>query len=62
MPAKQPKPKPRRVGRPKMESGHKGKITPIRLSVEDREAVEAAAQKDGIKVSEWIRRTIHAAL
>jgi hypothetical protein len=62
MPAKQPKPKPRPVGRPKLESGHKASITPIRLSAEDRARVEAAAENDGIKVSEWIRRTIHAAL
>lgn len=59
----QPKPKPRPVGRPKMEHGQaKGAITPIRLSSEDRAAVADAATKAGISVSEWIRRTIHAAL
>ena len=59
---KQPKPKPRPIGRPKLESGHKAAITPIRLSAEDRQRVQAAADKAGIKVSEWIRQTIQAAL
>ncbi len=58
----QPKPKPRPIGRPKMASGHKAVITPIRLSAEDRSKVEQAAAKAGIGISEWIRQTIHAAL
>jgi predicted HicB family RNase H-like nuclease len=57
---KQPKPRP--VGRPKLASGHKASITPIRLSVEDRAKVEAKAAKAEVSVSEWIRRTINAAL
>ena len=57
------KPKPRPVGRPKMAHGQaKGVITPVRLSAEDRAKVEAAATAQGLSVSEWIRRTIHAAL
>ncbi|HEY5329003.1 MAG TPA: hypothetical protein VIJ79_03890 [Acidobacteriaceae bacterium] len=57
---KQPNPRP--VGRPKLESGHKGIIMPIRLSVEDRAKVETAAEKAGISLSEWVRRAIHSAL
>ncbi len=57
------KPKLRPVGRPKLEHGQaKGSITPIRLSVEERAKVATAAAKAELSVSEWIRRTIHAAL
>lgn len=58
----QPKPKPRPVGRPKLETGHRAVMTPIRLSAEERAKVERAAAKAELSVSEWIRRTIHAAL
>lgn len=62
MPVKQPKPKPRPVGRPKLESGHKNAITPVRLSEADRAKVENAAAKSGLKISEWIRQTLQNAL
>jgi predicted HicB family RNase H-like nuclease len=63
MPVTQRKPKPRPVGRPKLTNGEaKGKIVPVRFSLEDSKRLEAAAAKDSVSVSEWIRRTIHAAL
>jgi hypothetical protein len=56
-------PKPRPVGRPKLAKGEaKGSIVPVRFSPEDRKRLETAAAKDSVSVSEWIRRTIHAAL
>lgn len=61
MPVKQPKPKP--VGRPRLAEHHaKSSIMPIRLNAADREKVETAAAKTGVSVSEWVRRTLHAAL
>ncbi len=63
MPVTQPKPKPRPVGRPKLAKHHaKSSIVPVRFNAEDRKRVEAAAAKAGLSVSEWIRRTLHAAL
>lgn len=62
MPA-QRKPKPRPVGRPKLAKGQaKSSIVPVRFSSEDRAKVEKIATAQGLSVSEWIRRTIHAAL
>jgi predicted DNA binding CopG/RHH family protein len=59
----QPKPKPRPVGRPKLAKGQaKGSIIPVRFSSDDRAKVEKIATAQGLSVSEWIRRTIHAAL
>jgi predicted HicB family RNase H-like nuclease len=56
-------PKPRPVGRPKLAKGEaKGSIVPVRFSPEDRKRLETASTKEGISLSEWIRRTIHAAL
>jgi hypothetical protein len=57
------KPKPRPVGRPKLAKGQaKGCILPVRFAPQDRSKVEAKAAAQGLSVSEWIRRTIHAAL
>ncbi len=56
-------PKPRPVGRPKLAKGQaKGSIVPIRFSPEDRKRLEEAAAKGGVSVSEWVRRTVSAAL
>ncbi len=58
-----PKPKSRPVGRPKLAKGQaKSSIVPVRFSNEDRAKVEKIATAQGLSVSEWIRRTIHAAL
>jgi predicted HicB family RNase H-like nuclease len=53
------KPKPKKVGRPKMAKGEaKGKIVPIRFNAEDIKKVTAAAKANQQTVSEWIRRTL----
>jgi hypothetical protein len=59
---KQPKPKPRPVGRPKLHDLAKSSIVPVRFSAEDRRKVEAAAKATKQSVSEWIRTTLTAAL
>jgi predicted HicB family RNase H-like nuclease len=57
------KPKPRPVGRPKLAKHQaKSSIVPVRFNGEDRKRVEEAAARAEISVSEWIRRTLHAAL
>jgi len=57
------KPKSRPVGRPKMAKKEaKSNIVPVRFNAEDRKRVETAATKADVSVSEWIRRTIDAAL
>jgi predicted HicB family RNase H-like nuclease len=56
-------PKKARVGRPKMPKGQaKGRIVPVRFSPDSIKAVERAAKAKGQTVSEWIRRTLEAAI
>ena len=56
-------PKPRKPGRPKLPKGDaKSSIVPIRLNAEDRKRIEAAARASNQSVSEWIRRTLSAAI
>ena len=57
------KPKPKKVGRPKMAKGEaKGKIVPIRFNAEDIKKVMAAAKAKDQTVSEWVRSTLNANL
>jgi hypothetical protein len=57
------KPKPKKVGRPKMAKGEaKGKIVPIRFNAEDLKKVTAAAKANQQTVSEWVRSTLYAKL
>jgi predicted HicB family RNase H-like nuclease len=57
------KPKPKKIGRPRMEKGEaKGSIVPVRFSPEDRKRVEAAAKASKQNVSTWIRSTLSAAI
>jgi hypothetical protein len=57
------KPKPKKVGRPKMAKGEaKGKIVPIRFNAEDIKKVTAAAKAKDQTVSEWVRSTLNANL
>jgi hypothetical protein len=57
------KPKPKKVGRPKMAKGEaKGKIVPIRFNAEDLKKVTAAAKANKQTVSEWVRSTLYAKL
>ena len=56
-------PKKRKPGRPKLPKGTtKGKIVPVRFTVEGIKAVEAAAKASKQTVSEWVRSDIHAAI
>ena len=56
-------PKLKRPGRPKLPKGDaKSSIVPIRLNVEDRKRVEAAARASNQSVSEWIRVALAAAI
>lgn len=55
--------KPKKVGRPMLPKGKaKGRIMPVRLSPEDRKRIEKAARAKEQTVSEWVRRTLMAAL
>ena len=56
-------PKPKKVGRPALPKAHaKSSIMPVRFNTEDRKRVEAAAKASNQTVSEWVRRTLHAAI
>jgi hypothetical protein len=58
--AKQTKPK---IGRPKLPKGKaKGRIVPVRFSVEEVQRIAKAASAKNQKVSEWIRSTLNAAI
>ncbi|HKW65189.1 MAG TPA: hypothetical protein VJN89_21730 [Candidatus Acidoferrum sp.] len=39
-----------------------GRIVPVRFTGEDLRAMEAKAKAANTSLSEWIRRTIHAAI
>ena len=55
--------KKRKPGRPKLPKGEaKGKIVPVRFTIEAIKAVEAAAKARKQTVSEWVRSTIQATL
>jgi predicted HicB family RNase H-like nuclease len=56
------KPKPRKIGRPKLPKGEaKGRIVPVRFSAEEVRRITAAANARDQKLSEWIRSTLNAA-
>jgi hypothetical protein len=58
-----PQKKARKVGRPKLPKGEaKGRIVPVRFTVDDLKAMEAAAKACDKSLSEWIRSTIHATI
>ena len=55
--------KARKVGRPKLPKGTaKGRIVPVRFTVDDLKAMAAAARASKQTVSEWIRSTLNAAI
>ena len=57
------KPKPRKVGRPKLPKGQaKAGAIQVRLNDDDRRRVEKAAKERKQTVSEWIRSTLEANL
>jgi len=59
----QPKPKPKKVGRPKLAKGEaKGKIVQVRFNADDLKRMTAAAKASKQTVSEWIRSTLFPAV
>ena len=53
----------RKPGRPKLPKGEaKGKIVPIRFTKIEAERLAEAAKRNGLTLSEWIRRAVLAAL
>jgi hypothetical protein len=55
--------KKRKPGRPKLPKGKaKGKIVPIRFTKVEAERLARAAKTNDLILSEWIRRTLFAAL
>ena len=58
-----PHKKAKKVGRPKLPKGEaKGRIVPVRFTVEALKSVEQAAKAKDQTVSEWIRNTLEAVL
>jgi hypothetical protein len=59
----EPHKKAKKVGRPKLPKGSaKGRIVPVRFTVDDLKAIAVRAKAANQNVSEWIRGTIHANL
>ena len=57
-----PKPTKPKMGRPKLPKGEtKGQIVPVRFSASEVARISAAANANGMKISEWIRSTLNAA-
>lgn len=55
--------KARKAGRPKLPKGEaKGRIVPVRFTVDALKAMTAAAKASKQTLSGWIRSTIHAAI
>jgi hypothetical protein len=55
--------KKRKPGRPKLPKGQaKGKIVPIRFTKAEADRLAEAARSNGQTLSEWIRRTLFAAI
>lgn len=53
-----PASKPRPVGRPKLTANAKSSILPVRFSADDRNRLQAAAEAEGKRLSEWVRATL----
>jgi hypothetical protein len=48
-----------RVGRPAVAKDKaKGSLLSVRLSADERAALDAAAERAGVKLSEWARRAL----
>ena len=56
-------PKKAKVGRPKLPKGEaKGRIVPVRFTMDSLRAMEQAARRAKLSLSEWIRSTTEAAI
>ena len=57
------KPKPRKAGRPPLPKGNaKAVMLRVRVTADERAAIEAAAKANNQKAAEWIRGTLAAAV
>jgi hypothetical protein len=57
------KPKPKKIGRPKLPKGEaKGQIVPVRFSADEVKRIAAKAGASNQRVSEWIRGAITTAM
>ncbi len=55
----EPKPKPKKVGRPKLAKGDaKAVMLRVRISPSESKAIESKAKASKQTVSEWIRATL----
>ncbi len=58
-----PKQKPKRAGRPKLPEGNaKEVMLRVRVTPDQRKAIEAKAKTGRVSVSQWIRSTLSAAV
>jgi hypothetical protein len=56
-----PKLKPKRAGRPKLPQGNaKGVMLRVRITQQERDAIESRAKANNQSVSEWLRSKIAA--
>jgi predicted HicB family RNase H-like nuclease len=62
--AKKPtQPKPRKAGRPPLPVGNaKATMLRVRVTPDERAALEAVAKAHNQSISEWIRSTLNAAI
>jgi len=52
-----------KMGRPKkLKADRMGEVIPIRVSADERKAIDAAADAGGVSRSGWIRAALQAAL
>lgn len=52
-----------KAGRPKLPRGvAKGRIVPVRFTEKELQQIEAAAKKNALRVSQWIRNAVHLAM
>jgi uncharacterized protein (DUF1778 family) len=60
---RQPKPKPNKAGRPPLPNGSaKAEMLRIRVTPDERKAIDAAAKAKSQSRSDWIRSTLTAAI
>jgi hypothetical protein len=51
-----------KMGRPKKpKAERKGEVIPIRVSADERQAIDATAEAEGLSRSDWMRRVLIAA-
>ena len=56
------KEKTRKVGRPKLPKGQVKNVIAVRLSDSEKHEYEARAERAGLSLSDWIRRSLNERL